>query len=71
MVSGHWTLLSYSDTGGGNVANQIQYIYDGWGNVWRAYQEHNGEVDTSWQYGSERITLKLIDALSAAETLKY
>ncbi len=38
-------ITSYSDTSGTTVVNQVQYVYDSWGNLYREYQEHDGAVD--------------------------
>jgi RHS repeat-associated protein len=39
-----------ADVGEGNVVNQIEYVYDGWGQVAREYQEHDGAVDQYTPY---------------------
>ena len=39
------TVTSYDAATQGNVVNGVLYVYDGWGNVVREYQEHDGEVD--------------------------
>jgi RHS repeat-associated protein len=31
--------------GEGNVVNEVEYEYNGWGKLWREYQEHSGAVD--------------------------
>ena len=38
-------VTSYSDTSGTTAVNQVKYAYNGWGNVVREYQEHDGAVD--------------------------
>ncbi|MCX7428827.1 MAG: autotransporter-associated beta strand repeat-containing protein [Planctomycetia bacterium] len=45
-VSGH----DDPDPGEGNVVNEVQYVYNGWGQVAREYQEHDGPVDGSTLY---------------------
>ncbi len=41
------TVSSYDDpdVGEGSVVNQVEYVYNGWGRVYREYQEHDGAVD--------------------------
>jgi RHS repeat-associated protein len=41
------TVTSYSDTSGTTVVNQVKYVYTGWGQVAREYQEHDGAVDAN------------------------
>ncbi|MEN6662873.1 MAG: RHS repeat domain-containing protein, partial [Phycisphaerae bacterium] len=45
-VSGKTT---YDAATGGNVVNDVKYWYDGWGNVTRIYQAHDGAVDDDGQ----------------------
>jgi len=40
-------VTSYSDTSGTTVVNQVQYAYDGWGNLIEEWQAHDGAVNTS------------------------
>jgi YD repeat-containing protein len=40
------TLTSYDDDSGGNIVNQIKYTFDGWGNVVKSEQAHDGAVTT-------------------------
>ena len=37
---------SYSDTGGSTVVNQVQDVYNGYGQLVTQYQEHSGAVNT-------------------------
>jgi len=41
------TVASYSDTSGTTAVNQVKYEYNGWGEVSREYQEHDGAVDAA------------------------
>ncbi len=34
----------------GDVVNQVEYAYDGWGNLYREYQEHDGAVGGATLY---------------------
>jgi hypothetical protein len=43
-------VTSYGDTAGTNVLNQVESEYNGWRQVYREYQEHNGAVDSSTLY---------------------
>lgn len=38
------------DAGEGNVVNEIEYAYNGWGRLAREYQEHQGAVDANTPY---------------------
>ena len=38
------TLTTYSDTAGTIAVNQIEYVYNGWGQLAREYQAHDGLV---------------------------
>ena len=38
-------VTSYSDTSGTTAVNQVEYVYNGWGQVFCEYQEHDGAVD--------------------------
>ena len=41
------SVTNYSDTAGTTAVNQVRYEYDGWGNLSREYQEHDGAVDAN------------------------
>ncbi len=42
---------SYSYVSGvGDPVNQIERVFDGWGNLYREYQEHDGSVDAKTPY---------------------
>ncbi|NLZ00643.1 MAG: hypothetical protein GXY25_08910 [Pirellulaceae bacterium] len=41
------TVISFSDTSGTTAVNQVQYVYNGWANLAREYQEHGGAVDAN------------------------
>jgi hypothetical protein len=41
------TVTSYSDTAGTAYVNQVKYEYNGWGQVYREYQDHDGPVNGS------------------------
>jgi hypothetical protein len=46
------TVTSYDDPAlrtSGHVLNQIVYNYDGWGNLCRQWQSHDGPVDNDGQ----------------------
>jgi RHS repeat-associated protein len=43
-------VTSYSNTAGSAVVNQVKYVYDAWGNVYREYEAHNGAVDANTPY---------------------
>ncbi len=50
------SLTSYDSVSGGNALNQIMFEYNGFGQLVREYQEHNGvkDIDTPWLgYGYE------------------
>ena len=44
------TVTSYSDSEGTTPVNQVELVYNGWGQVYQEYQEHQGEVDGSTPY---------------------
>ena len=39
------TVTSYGDLDGTTVVNQVEYAYDGWGNLIQEWQAHDGAVD--------------------------
>jgi RHS repeat-associated protein len=41
------SVTSYSDTSGTAPVNEVKYEYNGWGKVYREYQEHDGAVDAN------------------------
>ena len=41
------SVTNYSDTAGTTAVNEVRYEYDGWGNLYREYQEHDGTVDAN------------------------
>jgi RHS repeat-associated protein len=41
------TITSYDATSSGNVVNQVEYAYNGWGMVDIVWQEHDGVVDAN------------------------
>ncbi|TWT37190.1 tRNA(Glu)-specific nuclease WapA precursor [Posidoniimonas corsicana] len=41
------SITSYGDTSGTQVVNQIEYAYDGWGNLIEEWQANDGAVNTS------------------------
>ena len=55
-------VTSYSDTSGTTIANQIKYDYDGWGNIYREWQDHSttGVVDDLF-YGSDYVQYDYYD----------
>ncbi len=40
-------VANYSDTAGTTAVNEVRYEYNGWGQVYREYQEHDGAVDAA------------------------
>ncbi len=38
-----------NDDGSGTVRNEVKFVYDGWGNVAKVYEEHSGAVDDDGQ----------------------
>jgi RHS repeat-associated protein len=38
-------IASYSLASGGTVINDVHHVYDGWGNITRTYENHDGPVD--------------------------
>ncbi len=41
------SVTNYSDTAGTTPVNEVRYEYNGWGQVYREYQEHDGAVDAA------------------------
>jgi RHS repeat-associated protein len=65
-----WKVTSWdSPNGSGNIVNQVEYSYDGWGNISRQWQSHSGQViDTGLsQSPSVSYTYDAYDRLSTVQ----
>jgi hypothetical protein len=69
------TVTSYSDTAGTTAVNEVEYVYNGWGKVYREYEKHDGEVDADHDdipdSGVPFVQYDYVDGASVGGVAKY
>jgi YD repeat-containing protein len=65
------TVTEYSDTTGTSALNQVEYEYNGWGKLYREYQEHDGIFNTgTTQYVQYQYADYVVSGTNAAKYVR-